>query len=84
MKLTKVFSTLLLVVLASSAANAAVPSNVTWTTEIETINDREGVIKWHADINEGWHIYGLTMPDLDDTPVPPPTSFTVNPAKDSP
>ncbi len=81
MKLTKVFSTLLLVVLASSAANAAVPSNVTWTTEIETINDREGVIKWHADINEGWHIYGLTMPDLDDTPVPPPTSFTVNPAE---
>lgn len=73
--------TLLLSLMAAFGINAAVPSNVVWTTEVETISPREGLIKWHADINDGWHIYGLTMPDLADTPLPPPTSFSIDPVE---
>ncbi|MDE5568971.1 MAG: thiol:disulfide interchange protein, partial [Muribaculaceae bacterium] len=55
------------------------PSNVTWTTEIDQLSPTEGVINWHADINDGWHIYGIEMPDMPDTPLPPPTTFEINP-----
>ena len=60
--------------------SAALPSNVTWTTSIEKTSDSEGIIVWHADIKEGWHIYGLEMPSLPDTPTPPPTSFSITPS----
>lgn len=71
----------LCLIVSSATANAALPSNVRWTTEIEKISDNEGIIKWHADINEGWHIYGLEMPALPDTPVPPPTTFDIKPVE---
>lgn len=64
-----------------ASAVAALPSNVTWTTDVETLSPTEGVIKWHADINEGWHIYGHVMPDMPDTPLPPPTTFEINPTE---
>lgn len=73
--------TLFFALTATLGAKAALPSNVTWTSEIETLSPNEGVIKWHADITDGWHIYGLTMPDLGDTTLPPPTTFSVNPAE---
>lgn len=60
--------------------SAALPSNVTWTTSVEKTSDTEGTIVWHADIKEGWHIYGLEMPSLPDTPTPPPTSFSITPS----
>lgn len=60
--------------------SAALPTNVTWSTSVEKTSDTEGTIVWHADIKEGWHIYGLEMPSLPDTPTPPPTSFYINPS----
>lgn len=72
---------LLLSLLAVFEIKADVPSYVTWTTEVEVLSPREGLIKWHADINDGWHIYGLTMPDLAGTPLPPPTHFSVDPTE---
>lgn len=60
--------------------SAALPSNVTWSTSVEKTSDTEGTIVWHADIKEGWHIYGLEMPSLPDTPTPPPTSFSITPS----
>lgn len=78
-RLSHLVLSLLLSIFTVAASYAQPPSNVKWSTEIETISASEGIIHWHADINEGWHIYGLTMPSLPNTPVPPPTSFDINP-----
>ncbi len=69
---------IVITLLSALTAAAALPSNVTWTTDIEQISPTEGVIRWHADIKEGWHIYGLEMPSMPDTPLPPPTSFDID------
>ena len=68
---------LFLSILSFANAGAAVPSNVNWTTSVEQLSENEGVIRWHAEIKDGWHIYGLKMPSLD-TSVPPPTSFDID------
>lgn len=75
--LSKVLLSLSFCLLSVFSTEAAVPVNVTWSTEIETLSPHEGLIHWHADINDGWHIYGLTMPEHAGIP---PTSFTVDPA----
>lgn len=62
-----------------SGASAQVSNHVDWTSSVEMTSATEGVIRWHAAIEKGWHIYGLTMPDIDNTVTPPPTSFTVDP-----
>ena len=81
MKIRLIHITLAFIVSLVSAfsVTAALPSNVTWTTEINQLSPEEGVINWHADIKDGWHIYGLEMPDMPDTPLPPPTTFEINP-----
>lgn len=79
--LSYLLTTLIFGLFSFADSLAAIPSKVNWSTEIEKISDTEGIIHWHADIDEGWHIYGLTMPSMPDTPLPPPTSFTINPAK---
>lgn len=61
-------------------AKAQVSSHVDWTTSVEMSSKTEGVIRWHASIEKGWHIYGLSMPEIDNTVTPPPTSFTIDPA----
>ncbi|MDE7125891.1 MAG: protein-disulfide reductase DsbD N-terminal domain-containing protein, partial [Muribaculaceae bacterium] len=72
-------STLMLMVVANFfSAFAAVSTHVAWTTSAEMVSDNEGVIRWNAAIDKGWHIYGLTMPRLDNTITPPPTSFTID------
>ncbi|MDE6369839.1 MAG: thioredoxin family protein [Muribaculaceae bacterium] len=78
-RLSKLTLSLLLAVFSVITASAQLPSNVTWTTEVEQISPTEGVIRWHADIKDEWHIYGLTMPDMPDAPLPPPTTFEINP-----
>lgn len=57
-------------------ASAAISSHVNWKTSAEMTSESEGVIRWEASIDQGWHIYGLNMPDIDNTV--PPTSFTVD------
>lgn len=59
-----------------ASASAAVSTHVEWAAEAELTSAREGVIRWTADIEPGWHIYGTEMPKLD--VAPPPTSFTVD------
>ncbi|MDE6702462.1 MAG: thioredoxin family protein [Muribaculaceae bacterium] len=78
-RLTRIALAILVVFISAFSATAAMPSNVTWTTEIDQLSPTEGVINWHADINDGWHIYGIEMPDMPDTPLPPPTTFEINP-----
>ena len=75
----KVLALVSLLVISHLAAMAALPSHVTWTTDIESKTPTSGVIKWTADIEDGWHIYGLEMPDIKDASMPNPTTITVNP-----
>lgn len=71
----------LMALLGGLSAIAQRPVHVHWTTEIESSSPTEGTIRWSADIDEGWHIYGLNMPDLGpDAVAPQLTVFTVDPA----
>lgn len=71
----------LMALLGGLSAIAQRPVHVHWTTDIESSSATEGIIRWSADIDEGWHIYGLTMPDLGpDAVAPQLTVFTVDPA----
>ncbi len=78
----KIFSRLLAALICFvcgySHSSAVVSSHVTWTTSVEMTSPSEGIIHWTADIEDGWHIYGLTMPKVDNTVTPPPTSVTVD------
>ena len=62
------------------AANIGFPEHVKWTTTIEQTSPTEGVLVCKAEIENDWHIYGPAEPDLPDTPVPQPTTVTINPA----
>lgn len=71
----------LMALLGGLSAIAQRPVHVHWTTDIESSSATEGIIRWSADIDEGWHIYGLTMPDLGpDAVAPQLTVFTIDPA----
>ncbi len=63
------------------AAAAQRPVHVKWTSEIKTVSPTEGIVRWSADIDEGWHIYGMEMPPLGpDAVTPQLTTFTIEPA----
>lgn len=66
--------------LVISAFNCAAqrPVHVRWTTETEAESATSGTVVWTADIEQGWHIYGMTMPDVGDAVTPVTTSFTVD------
>lgn len=71
----------LMALLGGLSAIAQRPVHVHWTTDMESSSATEGIIRWSADIDEGWHIYGLTMPDLGpDAVAPQLTVFTIDPA----
>lgn len=76
--LTKISVSVVFIIVSALNLDAALPSHIKWTTEIETVSQTEGIIKWHAQIDEGWHIYGLTTPDVNGAP--PPTSFDIIPS----
>ncbi|MCD8386515.1 MAG: thioredoxin family protein [Bacteroidales bacterium] len=63
--------------LGFSAQGAPMPVHVTWNTELETKSPTEGAIVWSANIEDGWHIYGMEMPKGLDIPLTL-TSFTIN------
>ena len=72
---------LLLALLGCVNVFAQRPVHVHWTNTVESVNDTEGIIRWSADIDEGWHIYGMTMPDLGPDAIGPQlTVFTIEPA----
>jgi len=74
----KPLSVLAVVLCFAASVSAAVSTHVKWSASAELTSAEEGVIRWSADIESGWHIYALTMPDLKNTVTPPPTSFTVD------
>ncbi len=61
-----------------TGAVAQVLNPVKWQVASKKLNDKEAVIFVKAVIQEGWHIYGLNVPDGG----PISTSFTFAPSKD--
>ena len=64
-------------------AQAAIASHVQWSAEIEQTAPDKAILKIHADIEDGWHIYGLSMPSLPDDSadvLPDPTSIEIEAA----
>ena len=62
-----------------ATAFAAIEEHVQWEASLETGSDASSatlIVK--AEIADGWHIYGLEMPDLGpDAGIPDPTTLTV-------
>ena len=75
----KIITAILAVILGTLAMAAQPKSNVTWTTSVDVDSRGEGAVTWTARFEPGWHIYGLTMPEIKDMPTYP-TRFTVQPA----
>lgn len=70
----------LLIVCAAAAAWAAIERHVQWTPSLEAgAAEGEYTLVLKADIDAGWHIYGLEIPAADGAP--DPTSITIDPAE---
>ncbi|MCM1451760.1 MAG: thioredoxin family protein [Clostridium sp.] len=63
-----------------SLAKADAPQHVRWTSAIDSLSPTSGKIVWSADIDAGWHIYGMEAPKHLDFPLTL-TTFTVEPAE---
>lgn len=80
--LKRFFISSLLVAVAAVAASAQfrMPSYVHWTPSIDSISPTEGIIRWTADIDAGWHIYGMEMSkEVIDKLSPQATEFDITP-----
>lgn len=54
---------LLLVALLPFGLSAQQPEPIKWKVTVENNTCRGAVIRYHADIAPGWHLYGFEMPD---------------------
>ncbi len=77
-KLRIYIATIILALVGAASAVAQRPVHVHWTSEVEATGANSGVIRWTADIDAGWHIYGTTIPSMGDTPTPEPTSIKID------
>lgn len=64
-----------LLVFAVSGVFAQVADPVKWSVGFKKLNDSEAVIFLKANIDQGWHIYGMEVPEGG----PISTSFTFSP-----
>lgn len=79
-RMTTAVITALIALLVHGIA-AAAPSHVEWSARIENKTAEKGTLIITANIESGWHIYGVDMPDMGDEPgVPDATSIEVEPA----
>ena len=69
------YSLVSMLMVACVAAFAA--SKAEWTVSIDSLSPTEGAIVWQAEIEEGWHIYGMERPANLDVDIVT-TSFTVD------
>ncbi|MEE0979074.1 MAG: cytochrome c biogenesis protein CcdA [Muribaculaceae bacterium] len=60
-----------------AVATAQMVDPITWTARLEKINDTEGLVHFDAQIEDGWHLYGLNLPSGG----PRPTSINFNPVE---
>jgi len=67
-----------LIILFAHGVTTAAPSHVEWSARTESKSSNKGTLIVTAKIENGWHIYGVEMPDLGDEPgVPDATSIDV-------
>ncbi|MDO4320548.1 MAG: cytochrome c biogenesis protein CcdA [Bacteroidales bacterium] len=79
-RLTRYIALIAMALLAAAGMQAQRPVHVKWSTEVDYDGKGKGVVRWTADIDAGWHIYGMTMPTVgEDAVTPEPTSFSINP-----
>ena len=62
-RLPAVILALIAVMVATFATQAQIMEPIKWNNSMKMTSDREGVITFAATIDEGWHLYGLTLPD---------------------
>lgn len=58
-------------ILMALTINAQIINPITWSSKVEMASDNEGSVIFDAKIDEGWHLYGLQLPDGG----PRPTTF---------
>lgn len=68
----KHFFTLCIIIFSNLSSYAQILAPVTWTTSVEKVNNTEALLTAKAKIDNGWHLYSQTAPELG----PVPTSFT--------
>lgn len=74
-KLLGVFCAFLLGGILATAA----PSPIQWNAQLSDIENGKAELTVSATIPEGWHVYGFTMPELDENAgVPDPTSLELS------
>ena len=68
------FFTVALLLVASIYANGQMFDPVRWSVSIKEVGDDEYELKFHAEIEEGWHVYSQDNPQ-DETGGGEPTAF---------
>ncbi|MBD5233293.1 MAG: hypothetical protein HDS65_03845 [Bacteroidales bacterium] len=65
MKLRTLFTALFILIVGSAAISAASPSDnpVRWRTIVKATGANTGTVTFKALISEGWHLYGLNIPE---------------------
>lgn len=64
----------LIFALLSFVAGAQILEPIKWETSVDMTSDTEGVVKFSATVEDGWHLYGLQLPEGG----PRPTSIVFN------
>lgn len=59
----RIFLATFCIVFASIAAFAQILTPIKWTSSIDMTSEDEGVVKFTANIEDGWHLYGLDLPE---------------------
>lgn len=54
---------LLLAVIILAAISASAENPIRWRTSVKMTSKTEGVITVRAIVSQGWHVYGLELPD---------------------
>ncbi|TYR37031.1 sugar transporter [Sphingobacterium phlebotomi] len=78
MRMKKVSLLIIAVLFTMAGAVAQIYNPVKWSVASKKLNDKEAVVFIKATIDNGWHIYGLNVPDGG----PIATSFAFTPSKD--
>lgn len=61
-RILKAFTLIFMAVLSLNAG-AALVNPIRWTSKIEHISSTQAEIIFHASVDKGWHLYGMTLPD---------------------
>ena len=59
----RIFSLVIGIIAFFCVSNAQLQTPITWTTSLVMTSDNEGEIKFDAAIEDGWHLYALTLPE---------------------